>query len=146
MGGIWLLVGQVLVFVFFMDKDELASWLLLLTALSFGLLGLWDDVAKLRLRAKDQPQFNRAPLVGKDLSARTKFCAQALFALALTAPLLTTTCTRQMTSYHQTLNSEEMLKKLADSPPKPLAQIKQPSLTALQPFHTALGPSFAAKK
>lgn len=138
MGGIWLLVGQVLVFVFLMDKDEPASWLLLLTALSFGLLGLWDDVAKLRLRARDQPQFNRAPLVGKDLSARTKFCAQALFALALTAPLLTTTNTRQMTSYHQTLNSEEKLRKLADSPPKPLAQIKQPS-------HTALGPSFARK-
>lgn len=125
-GGIFLLLGQVVVFVHSMKKGELASWLLLLTALQFGFLGLWDDLAKLRSRASGRAAADSP--VGRDLSARSKFCVQALLALALTAPLLTPFRDGVGESRQQLARSEE-----ESSPPSRLSEAIQSSKALAPP-------------
>lgn len=134
MGGVWLLVSQVVVFVILMDRGETASWLLLFTALTFGLIGLWDDVAKLRLRAKDELHSKNAPLMGGDLSARAKFCAQALSALALTAPLLISPDTEADRSLNQTPNFGPGLEKAGSSTVQVIQSKQPPPLTLRGPL------------
>jgi len=69
MGGLIILVallGSTLLWASLVNRYV---WVAVLTAVGFGLVGLWDDLTKLR--------------TGRGLAARTKFSMQALLAAAL---------------------------------------------------------------
>ncbi len=82
LGGIAMLIGQLATFGLLMNRECLAGWILAATSLLFGILGIWDDVAKLRSPHRSVGNFRR------DLSARSKFRLQVLCTSVLLVPLL----------------------------------------------------------
>src|SRR5919106_5589553 len=69
MGGLVILAALLLSTLLWANLWNRYVWVVFLTALGFGLVGLWDDLAKLRHR--------------KGLAARTKFGLQLLLAVGL---------------------------------------------------------------
>src|SRR5919108_1971469 len=69
MGGVVMLASLVGSTLLWVNLANRYVWVAILTTLGFGLIGLWDDMTKLRRR--------------KGLTARTKFGAQILLALAV---------------------------------------------------------------
>jgi phospho-N-acetylmuramoyl-pentapeptide-transferase len=69
MGGLVILAALVMSTLLWANLRNRYVWVVILTAISFGLIGLWDDLTKLRRR--------------RGLAARTKFGLQLLLSVGL---------------------------------------------------------------